>query len=83
MNLMMVAMTMVFAVVISWRFTTTYFPRTTSWIWSMIVALTSRMWRLLQRRVRGDQGQQEQQETQQSDAESFDQQKYSYVERFA
>ena len=81
--LMMVAMTMVFAVVISWRFTTTYFPRTTSWIWSIMVALTSRMWRLLQRRVRGDRGQQVQQETQQSDAESFDYQKYSYVERFA
>ena len=81
--LMMVTMTMVFAVVISWRFTTTYFPRTTSWIWSMIVALTSRMWRLLQRLVRGAQEQQGQQETQQSDAESFDYQKYSYVERFA
>ena len=81
--LMMVSMTMVFAVVIAWRFTTTYFPRTTSWIWSMIVALTSRMWRLLQRRVRGDQVQQVQQETQQSDTESFDYQGYSYVERFA
>ena len=81
--LMMVTMTMVFAVVISWRFTTTYFPRTTSWIWSMIVALTSRMWRLLQRRVRGDQGQQVQQEARESDGETFDFQGYSYVERFA
>ena len=61
--LMIVTMTMVFAVVISWRFTTAYFPRTTSWIWSMIVALTSRMWRLLQRLVRRDQEQQGQQET--------------------
>eukprot|EP00434_Breviolum_minutum_P013358 symbB.v1.2.011770.t1/scaffold750.1/size323489/22 len=81
--LMMATMTTVFAVVISWRFTTTYFPRTTSWIWSMIVALTSRMWRLLQRRVRGDQGQQVQQEARESDGETFDFQGYSYVERFA
>ena len=87
--LMMVAMTMVFAVVISWRFTTTYFPRTTSWIWSMIVALTSKMWRLLQRRVRGGQGQQDQQEpstgryTSESESEPIDLKKYVYVEEFA
>ena len=87
--LMMVVMTMVFAVVISWRFTTTYFPRTTSWIWSMIVALTSRMWRLLQGRVRGVEVQQEQQVpstgryTSESESEHFDYKKYVYVEEFA
>ena len=29
------AITVMFAVVISWRLTMTYFPRTTTWIWSM------------------------------------------------
>ena len=48
--LVMVTTTMMFAVVISWRLTTTYFPRTTTWIWTTTTSLASRMWRrILQR----------------------------------
>ena len=42
------AIAVMFAVVISWRLTMTYFPRTTTWIWSMATSLSSRIWTWLQ-----------------------------------
>ena len=41
--LVIMAITAVFAVAISWRLTTSYFPRTTTWIWTTTMSMSSRM----------------------------------------
>ena len=41
--LVIVAITVMFAVVISWRLTAIYFPRTITWIWTTTMSMSSRM----------------------------------------
>ena len=57
--LVIMAITAVFAVAISWRLTTIYFPRTTMWMWTTTTSMSSRMWTWLLRRGHRQQAQEQ------------------------
>ena len=78
--LVMVAITVMFAVVISWRLTMTYFPRTTTWIWSMTTSLSSRIWTWLLHRGHREQAQGERFVSESE--EEVDLKKCTYTEEF-
>ena len=78
--LVIVAITAVFAVAISWRLTTSYFPRTTTWIWTTTMSMSSRMQTWLLRRGHREQATGEMFVSEPE--EEVDLKKYTYIEEF-
>ncbi len=78
--LVIMAIAAVFAVAISWRLTTSYFPRTTTWIWTTTTSMSSRMWTWLL--CRAHRGQAQGQMFVSESEEEVDLKKYTYTEEF-